>query len=63
MGYDRYPEKLIDEKAAVYKRAVAEDWLLFFTHDPVVSAAKVRSSEGGKFEPVQVQEALDGFTL
>jgi glyoxylase-like metal-dependent hydrolase (beta-lactamase superfamily II) len=63
MGYDRYPEKLIDEKAAVYKRAVAEDWLLFFTHDPLVSAAKVRSTEGGKFEPVQVQEALDGFAL
>lgn len=63
MGYDRYPEKLIDEKAAVYKRATSEDWLLFFTHDPVVAAAKVRAAEGGKFEPVQVQEALDGFVL
>lgn len=43
MGYDRYPELVIDEKTNIYKRAVAEGWLLFFTHDPEFSAAYCES--------------------
>lgn len=50
MGYDRFPEQLIDEKQSLYARAVNEDWLLFFTHDPTVSGAHVRRSESGKYE-------------
>ncbi|MBI2602441.1 MAG: MBL fold metallo-hydrolase [Deltaproteobacteria bacterium] len=45
MGYDRYPEKLIDEKADLYDKAFAEKWLLFFTHDPVVPAAYIRKEK------------------
>ncbi len=52
MGYDRFPEQLIDEKATIYGRAVQEDWLLFFTHDPEVSGSHVKKSESGKFEVV-----------
>ncbi len=52
MGYDRFPEQLIDEKSAIYKRAVPENWLLFFTHDPDIAASHVRESESGKFEPL-----------
>ena len=63
MGYDRFPEKLIDEKAAVLKRAEKEGWLLFFTHDPSAAAAQVRASSSGKFEPVQVQEALRSLAV
>ena len=30
MGYDRYPERLIDEKRALYQRLELErDWLFF----------------------------------
>ncbi len=60
MGYDRFPEQLIDEKQRLYSRAIAEDWLLFFTHDPEVSASHVRQAEGtsGKYEPF-----LDKATL
>jgi glyoxylase-like metal-dependent hydrolase (beta-lactamase superfamily II) len=63
MGYDRFPEKLIDEKAEILLRAVNEDWVLFFTHDPSVAAAHVRKSESGKFEPVQVLESLVDFPI
>lgn len=63
MGYDRYPEMLIDEKATLYTRAVTEDWLLFFTHDHEVAAAHVRPNAGGKFEPVQVQKTLQNAPL
>lgn len=59
MGYDRYPEKLIDEKAAIYQRAEKEGWILFFTHDPTAAASQVQSSTSGKFEPIQVQERLE----
>ncbi len=58
MGYDRFPEQLIDEKASIYRRAVPEDWKLFFTHDPGAAAAHVRPNAAGKFEPVQVEQSL-----
>jgi glyoxylase-like metal-dependent hydrolase (beta-lactamase superfamily II) len=34
MGYDRFPELLIDEKAALLADLVARGGRLFFTHDP-----------------------------
>jgi glyoxylase-like metal-dependent hydrolase (beta-lactamase superfamily II) len=58
MGYDRFPEKVIDEKTEVYGRAVAEDWLLFFTHDAEVSAAHAEKSAKGKFEPVREEKSF-----
>jgi glyoxylase-like metal-dependent hydrolase (beta-lactamase superfamily II) len=58
MGYDRFPEQLIDEKASVYARAVPEDWLLFFTHDPGAAASHVRPNASGKFEPDRVEKTL-----
>ncbi|MBX3020952.1 MAG: MBL fold metallo-hydrolase [Bdellovibrionales bacterium] len=63
MGYDRFPEQLIDEKTQVYSRAVAEDWILFFTHDPDASGSHVQKSEGGKYEPTQVQTSFERFAL
>lgn len=41
MGYDRFPEGLVDEKREMLDRAVAEDALLVFPHDPVHVAARV----------------------
>jgi len=63
MGYDRYPEKLIDEKAAVYARAEKEHWLLFYTHDPEAPASEVRASGSGKFEPVEVRRELARYAV
>lgn len=34
MGYDRFPELLIDEKTALLNELVDENGRLFFTHDP-----------------------------
>lgn len=63
MGYDRFPEQLIDEKARVYERAVAEDWILFYTHDPAAAGSHVRQSASGKFEPTDVQTTFARFAL
>jgi hypothetical protein len=63
MGYDRYPEQLIDEKAAVYQRATAENWLLFFTHDPSISGAHVVKAGNDKFEASETHATFVGFSL
>lgn len=49
MGYDRFPELLIDEKRAMLERVRDEDGWLFFTHDVNVAAAKVTVDAKGKF--------------
>ncbi len=51
MGYDRYPELLIDEKEKLYKKAVPEAWILFFTHDPEVAASQIVQDEKGRYLP------------
>jgi glyoxylase-like metal-dependent hydrolase (beta-lactamase superfamily II) len=62
MGYDRYPELLIDEKLALLSAIVADDGWVFFTHDPDVAASRVARDERGKFHPVEEQARLDWST-
>ncbi|WAS92084.1 MBL fold metallo-hydrolase [Nannocystis punicea] len=49
MGYDRYPELLIDEKEALLGRILADDGTVFYTHDPDVAASKLIRDAHGKF--------------
>lgn len=49
MGYDRFPELLIEEKQAMLDRVISEDGWAFFTHDPRVAAAKIRRDASGKY--------------
>lgn len=49
MGYDRYPELLIEEKGTLLGDLVARGGRLFFTHDPEVALAKVTRNDKGKF--------------
>ena len=49
MGYDRYPELLIDEKQAMLERVIRDNGWAFFTHDPHVAAAKITQDDKGKF--------------
>ena len=46
MGYDRFPEQLIDEKTRFLEQVVAEKKRLFFTHDPDFSVANVTHENG-----------------
>jgi glyoxylase-like metal-dependent hydrolase (beta-lactamase superfamily II) len=50
MGYDRWPEKLIEEKQSLYKKAEKEKWLLFFTHDQNIACARIRKNEKARYE-------------
>lgn len=49
MGYDRYPELLIDEKSALLGALVAQRGRLFFTHDAEVAMARVVRDEAGRY--------------
>ena len=49
MGYDRFAEMVIDEKAALYKKAVPEGWLFFFTHDEHVAASQIELDAKGRY--------------
>ena len=49
MGYDRYPEKIIDEKTTLLEELCTSGGRLFFTHDPEVAMAEVAKDERGRF--------------
>jgi len=48
MGYDRFPERLVDEKAELFRDLVAREEFLYFTHDPLVAAARLKE-DGGRY--------------
>jgi glyoxylase-like metal-dependent hydrolase (beta-lactamase superfamily II) len=58
MGYDRYPELLIDEKAALLENLVQRGGRLFFTHDPEVALATVAKDTRGKFVTIDEHREL-----
>ena len=49
MGYDRYPEMLIDEKRDFLEDKLARNVHLYFTHDPDCALAQVTRDERGRF--------------
>ncbi len=48
MGYDRFPELLIDEKKALLTSLAKENAWLFFVHDPDFAVSQVRYDEEHK---------------
>ena len=50
MGYDRYPELLIDEKTDLYNSIDLERTIFYYTHDNEYVASKIRKNEKGKYE-------------
>jgi glyoxylase-like metal-dependent hydrolase (beta-lactamase superfamily II) len=53
MGYDRYPELLIDEKSALLADLLERRGRLFFTHDPAVALGRVARDARGRFHTVE----------
>ena len=58
MGYDRFPELLIEEKISLYEAAVKHRWWVFFTHDTKVKAAHIQEKEGGRYVATDEQTEL-----
>ncbi len=49
MGYDRFPEGLIEEKDAMLADLLARGGRLVFTHDPQVAMGRVVRDAGGRY--------------
>lgn len=56
MGYDRYAERLIDEKRALFDELHPRKARLFYTHDPEVGLALLTKDERGRFRGEPVEE-------
>jgi glyoxylase-like metal-dependent hydrolase (beta-lactamase superfamily II) len=60
MGYDRFPELLIDEKRAFLDDKLARDIRLFFTHDVGCASARVVRDATGRYTTTDEQAELVG---
>lgn len=60
MGYDRFPEQLIDEKTALLADLHDRGGRLFFTHDPQVAACGLERDEAGALVATAPVAALRG---
>jgi glyoxylase-like metal-dependent hydrolase (beta-lactamase superfamily II) len=56
MAYDVRPLNSLTEKAAILERAVAENWHIFFEHDPTTACATVKRNEAGR---IVINERFD----
>ena len=63
MGYDRYPELLIDEKQGFLENKIARRVRLFFTHDLDCAAALPVRGEDGRFGVAAEQATLEGEVI
>ncbi|MDP1834503.1 MAG: MBL fold metallo-hydrolase [Chlamydiales bacterium] len=57
MGYDRYPEKLVDEKRRLLEELIQRNGKIFFTHDPEIPCASIQQDESGRFfgSPIDIE--------
>jgi len=63
MGYDRYPELLIDEKSRFLDDKFARGVRLFFTHDPECAMASVVRDANQRYSVTNEMPALAGLAL
>ncbi len=61
MGYDRFPELLVDEKQALLEELLDRGGCLFFTHDSELAMARLRRDERGRFTVGERWAALEGY--
>jgi glyoxylase-like metal-dependent hydrolase (beta-lactamase superfamily II) len=56
MGYDTMPLQTMDQKEKLLKQALAENWLMFFEHDPEVCCGYL-AEESGKYSvrPAEIE--------
>jgi glyoxylase-like metal-dependent hydrolase (beta-lactamase superfamily II) len=63
MGYDRFPETLIDEKQAFLSDKLARKVKLYFTHDVQCAMADVQRDEKGRYSTANEHSELHAFEL
>jgi len=59
MGYDRYPELLIDEKGRLLEQVDKEHAWIYYVHDPEIALSRLAYDKEHKtFKPVEAQAEL-----
>ena len=62
MGYDRFPELLIDEKETLLSSLSEDNSWLFYTHDPEIAISKVQLDDTRKtFIPIKSHPDLENI--
>lgn len=63
MGYDRYPELLIDEKTKLLEDMLERNGRLFYTHDTKVAMSSLTRDERGRIVVADPLETVDGLSI
>ena len=63
MGYDRFPEQLINEKVTILSKLARNNGRLFFTHDIETALARVTLDDRGRFGTINNQQHLQHFSI
>ena len=63
MGYDRYPERLVDEKRLFLEDKIARGVRLFFTHDLECALASPTVDAGGRFGVTAERATVDALEI
>ncbi len=57
-AYDNYPMTIIKEKRKLLDRALKENWILFFEHDPDIAAATIKQGEKNVMIDRKIEELV-----
>ncbi len=63
MGYDRFPELVIDEKERILKKLLQTKGYLFYTHDSATVASLVERDERGRFQATELESTWEDVLL
>jgi glyoxylase-like metal-dependent hydrolase (beta-lactamase superfamily II) len=58
MGYDRYPEMLIEEKERLLNSVIQRKGRLFYTHDHEIAMSRVSRDADGRYRPIEPQATV-----
>ena len=63
MGYDRFPEQLIDEKVTLLSKLVRNNGRVFFTHDSEIALSRIILDDRGRFGTTNNETHLQSFNI
>jgi len=63
MGYDRFAEKVIDEKNDFYKQHTLNELLCFYTHDSEFAISGITQDKKGRYKALDPQQQIQQMIL
>ena len=63
MGYDRFPERVIDEKKSFYDQFANKNSWVFYTHDHEVAMSRITCDEKGRYQTYDLVSSPSAFQL